>query len=117
NIEKANQIFEEIGYDGEELKLITTRDYEDQYNASVVLHEQLAQIGLNATLEVYDWATLLEKKEDSSAYDINVMGYGPQPEPTSYLVFSPGHNSAWTDDPEFMELVRAFRGQPSLEET
>lgn len=115
--EKAKQILADAGYEGEEITIITTRDYEEQYNASVVVQERLEQIGLKVNLEVYDWPTLLEKREDENNYDINIMGLGPQPEPTSYLFLTKGPQSGWLDSEEFDQLVDDFRHQPSLADT
>src|SRR5690625_4845984 len=70
DLEKAKELLEESGYDDEEFKILTTRDYDHHYNVGVVLHEQLTQIGMNAELVVVDWPTLLElREEDFSAWD------------------------------------------------
>lgn len=115
--EQATEMFEELGYAGEEIVIITTRDYEEQYNASLVIQQELEKVGLNVKLEVYDWPTLLEKIEDPSAYDLNIMGWGPQPEPTSYGFLRRGYDSGWADSDEFDQLIEDFRTQPSLDQT
>src|SRR5690625_5906072 len=70
--EAAKQLFDEAGYDGEEIVIMTTRDYEHYYNASVVISEQLEQIGINTSLEVYDWPTIVDRREDPEAWDLFV---------------------------------------------
>lgn len=115
--EKGAQLLEEAGYVGEEIVLLSTRDYEEVYNASVIVQQRLEEIGLKVKLDVVDWATFLEKKEDENAFDINIVGFGPQPEPTSYLFLMKGPHSGWTDDDEFHDLVAEFRSQPTLEDT
>src|SRR5699024_4255701 len=67
--EKAKQLFDEAGYNGEEITIMTTRDYEHYYNASVVIKEQLEQIGVKASLEVFDWPTIVDRREDPEAWD------------------------------------------------
>ena len=54
NPEKAKQLFEDAGYDGEEIKILTTKDYEYMYYPAVVIQEQLKNIGVNVKLEVAD---------------------------------------------------------------
>src|SRR5699024_4907946 len=112
--EKAKQLLEEANYDGEEITLIVTRDYIEQYNAAVVIQSQLEGLGLNVKLEVYDWPTLLDKTEDPDAYDIYVLNDLVTPQPTSHLYMLPDF-AGWTDSPELQELITSFRGKSTLE--
>lgn len=115
DVEKAKQLLEEAGYDGEELRLLTTRDYEDQYHGSVVIQEQLKQIGMNVELEVYDWPTLLDMRENPDLWEIFVIANVAVPEPT-LTGFLTSAYPGWTDSPELDELVEDFRSQPSLDD-
>lgn len=113
--EEAKQLLEEIGYTGEEIKLIVTRDYEDQYNGGVVVQEQLEQIGMNVKLEVYDWPTFLDYREDEDKWDIHIMANTEVPEPatTSFLKSS---LSGWVNSPELDKLLDEFKSKPTLED-
>src|SRR5699024_8966224 len=82
--DKAKELFEEAGYAGEELTIMTSRDYEFMYNAAVVLQAELEAIGVKVKLDNYDWATLLDKMVDENAYDINMVWLGYKPEPTAH---------------------------------
>lgn len=113
--EKAKQLLEEAEYNGEEIKIIATRDYEDQYLGGVVIQEQLQAIGMNVSLEVYDWPTLSDLIYEEDAYDIFMMGNTPVSEPTSSVFFRPDY-AGWIDDPKLEELVAEFRGLPTIEE-
>lgn len=115
DIEKATQLLNEAGYNGEEITFITTRDYEEQYNAAVVIQEQLERIGMNIKLEIYDWPSLSAKREDDTAYDMFMMGNVPVPEPTSNVYLMSDY-SGWTDSPELDNIIEEFREQPSVEE-
>jgi len=87
--EKAKALFEEAGYDGEEIVLMTTRDYEHYYNASVVIKEQLEKIGVNAELEVYDWPTIVDRREEDDKWDLFVNAYPFKSDPTQLLQLNP----------------------------
>lgn len=113
--EKAKQLLEEVGYSGEQITIITTRDYDDQYNGAVVVQEQLERIGMNVELEVYDWASLLEKNQDETAYDIYVMGFVAVPEPSTFFYIRENY-PGWTNSPELKEIVAEYRSQPSLDD-
>src|SRR5699024_10887549 len=95
--EKGKQIIEDAGLTGEEVTLLATRDYDEMYNASVVTQARLEQIGLKVNVEVLDWPTFLDAKTDETKFDLNIVGFGPQPEPTSYLFVGKGSHSGWMD--------------------
>src|SRR5699024_321721 len=115
--EAAKALFDEAGYDGETIKIMTSRDYEFMYNASVVLQQELEAIGMDVELEVYDWPTLLDNMVDEEEidYDINMVWLGYKTEPTAHHFLSTGI-SGWTDSPELTELTEKFRSQPTLED-
>lgn len=113
--ELAKELFDEAGYAGEELTIMTSRDYEFMYNAAVVLQQELESIGINVKLDNYDWATLLDKMVDENAYDINMIWLGYKPEPTAHH-FLNTQISGWTDSDELTALMEEFRSQPTLED-
>ncbi|MFA1821428.1 ABC transporter substrate-binding protein [Virgibacillus oceani] len=81
----AQQLLDEAGYDGEEVKIVTTRDYQHYYDSSVVIQEQLENLGMNVSLEVYDWPSLTDLVDDESAWHLRVNGYTFRPNPTQML--------------------------------
>lgn len=113
--EKAKQLLDEVGYDGETIRIITTRDYEDQYQGSVVVQQQLEGLGMDVDLEIYDWPTLLDKREDEGAYEIYIIGNVSVPEPSA-TVFLLEDYAGWTDSDDLRSLVAEYRGKPTLEE-
>ncbi|WP_368653982.1 ABC transporter substrate-binding protein [Ornithinibacillus sp. 4-3] len=115
DLEKAKALLEESNYNGEEVRIIATRDYEDQYLGGVVLQEQLESMGMNVTLEIYDWPTLSDLIYEEDAYDIFMMGNTPVSEPTSSVFLRPDY-AGFIDDPKIVELVDEFRSKPTAEE-
>ncbi|MEH7328679.1 ABC transporter substrate-binding protein [Priestia megaterium] len=67
---KAKSYLKKAGYSGQELRLLTSRDYQDQYNTAVIVQQELEKIGVKVKLEVYDWATFTDKVNDPKAWDI-----------------------------------------------
>lgn len=102
--ELAEQLLEEAGYDGEPLRLITTREYDDHYDSAVVIQQQLAAVGVEVDMVVTDWATVLENRADPAAYDFFITGFSPTPIPTRYVFFNPEW-PGWTEDETIAEAI------------
>jgi len=117
NPEKAKALLKEIGYNGEEVVILSTRDYEDHYNAAVVVQQQLESIGINAKLDIYDWPTVLERRTDETAYDIFITGFPTEPVPNKYVFLdSRGGWAGWTNSPEIDALLDKIATASSQEE-
>ncbi|WP_313428649.1 ABC transporter substrate-binding protein [Siminovitchia terrae] len=115
DVEKAKELFKKAGYNGETLKIMATRDYEYVYSSAVVLQEQLNQMGINAEVEVYDWPTFVDKRDDPDNYDITIIPNTAKPEPSS-LAFMRSDFTGWTDSEELNAILEEFRRAPSLED-
>ena len=75
--EKAKALLEEAGYNGEELVLLTNKDYTTMYNAALVMQAQLQAIGMNVRLEVQDWpATIATRDNQHDAWNYHFTGWG-----------------------------------------
>lgn len=89
DLEKAKELIEEAGYEDETIRILTTRDYPYLYNASVVIQEQLRSIGFKAELAIYEWATVVEKREDPGEWEIFVTSSPQVPTPVNMSIFNP----------------------------
>ena len=102
----AKELLKETGYNGEIVRIITTRDYDDQYNTAIVVQQQLEEIGMKVELLVYDWPTLLDIREDETTYDIMIMNYNPVTDPTQINFLDSRTNyTGWTNDPKMDSLI------------
>lgn len=113
--ELAKELFAEAGYDGETIKIITSRDYDHMYNAAVVLQEQLNDLDVPSEIEVYDWATFSDIRNEPDRWDLTIIANTSKVEPTS-LVFMTKEFAGWTDDDALDQLKEKIRRSPSLDE-
>jgi peptide/nickel transport system substrate-binding protein len=114
NVEKAKQLLSEAGYNGEEITLLTTKDYNEMYTATLVIQEQLRQIGMNVKVDNYDFPTFLETKNDRSKWDLFVASTGYQLTPPQLLAVTP--DWAGLDDQKVKDSLVAIRTASSSEE-
>lgn len=88
NMEEAKRLLEEAGYDGEEIVFITSRDYDHVYYSSIVIQQKLEEIGMNVKLEVYDWATVINKRTEPKNWDLFFSGFPIVNTPIELLAFT-----------------------------
>ena len=114
NKEKAKKLVDESSYNGEEIRILSTRDYEYVYNTSVVMKDQLEAIGLKVKLDVVDWATLTQKRNEPKAFDAYITGFSPVSIPTQTLGLDPNY-PGWAVDAKLQQLTEELRTAPSDE--
>ena len=79
------------------------------------MKEQLDQLGMNVELEVYDWPTLLERREDPANWDI-LTASGPYfATPTKHVLLNPEW-AGWTSHEYITESLQSLNGATSEEE-
>ncbi|KAB2331493.1 ABC transporter substrate-binding protein [Cytobacillus depressus] len=113
--ELAKSLLKEAGYDGTPVRLLTSRDYDYMYNSAIIIAEQLKNIGMVVDLQVYEWATIVEKRGKPEGWDAFVAAAPSFPTPTQILWLGsdwPG----WTDDPKIEDLMGKIDGAATQEE-
>ena len=106
--ERAKEMFKEAGYNGEVIRILTSRDYEFIYNTAIVIQAQLEKIGVKIELNVVDFPTMNNLMEDSSGWDALTFSYSTVTDPTQHLVFAP-KNPGWNEDEKTAELIAEIR--------
>lgn len=106
--EKAKQLLEEAGYDGEPVTIMSTRDYDFHYNTAIVVQEELEKIGMNVNLEIYDWPTLVEKRDDPGEWDILTVSFTHVTTPSQLLYLNPDY-PGWVEDEKVYDLLGKLR--------
>jgi len=109
NIELARQLVEESTYDGEEVVILTTRDYPDHYNLAIVAQQTLENIGVSVRLDIYDWPTTQEVRKDPANFDLFPMTFAIRPTiHQNPFLDSKAEYAGWTNSPEIDELLVAI---------
>jgi peptide/nickel transport system substrate-binding protein len=113
DVEKAKELLAEAGYpDGFEMELLPTTQYGETVRAAQVLQQQLAQIGIQATINAPEWSEWLEL-EGNFKYDAYICNWNGLIDADQYyylqhhtgLVF----NFTGYSNPEFDKLVEEGR--------
>jgi len=101
--ERAKELLEEAGYDGEEFNIVVSSAYQDFYNAALVIEQNLKTAGVNVVLTVVDWATYLSMSKDETAFDAFITSVSIKMVPTQLYYMS--ESAGWTTlDPKIVEL-------------
>lgn len=113
--EKAKQLLEEAGYDGEEIVLLTHREAEFLYDGAVVIQQQLEKVGINLDLKITDSATVKEIREDPNEWDLLMITTSTVTSPAQLLEISPSW-VGWMEDEKVINLLSEIEFAPTQEE-
>ncbi|WP_170289723.1 ABC transporter substrate-binding protein [Cytobacillus depressus] len=114
DLEKAKALLKEAGYNGEEIRVLATRDYNFVYTPAVIFKEQMERIGVNVKLDITDWGTLVQKVREPNGWEVLFNGYAPVSTPTQTTLLdkdSPG----WPEDEKLISLLEGIRKAESQE--
>ena len=78
---KAGEFLKAAGYDGTPLRILTSRQYEFHFKMAEVAKIALEAAGFTVQMDVVDWATLGQQRNDPTAWDIYITHSPFLPEP------------------------------------
>ena len=113
DIEKAQELLAQAGYNKEPIRYLVTTSYEQMYAMSMVISDQLRRAGFNIQMRVYDWATLTQYRGQSDEWELFMTWHGPVPDPSLIAPMSTTY-PGWWDTPEKNALVEAFNSSTSF---
>lgn len=113
--EKAKELLKEAGYKGEPVRLIATSSYDDHFKTAQVVAAQLQDVGLTIDLQIYEWATLLEKEKNTANFDLEIQGFSPKYDPTTIPWFYPQFPGKY-ESPKIMALLDEWSKSSNEEE-
>ena len=108
NAPKAKEMAAKAGYKGEPIRVLTSRQYDFHYNMALLMAEQLKRAGFKVELNVVDWATLVQRRNDSKLWDIYVTHSGQFPEPMLSPPQLGDGAPGWWDTPAKKAALNAF---------
>ena len=114
DVEKAKELLKKAGYNNEKIVLVTTPDYAEMYNATLVVQEQLKKAGINAEVESYDFSTFMEHRADPKQFSMFITSNSYNMLPIQLSVLDKGW--AGLDRQEVTDGIAAIRSAATAED-
>jgi peptide/nickel transport system substrate-binding protein len=118
DVERARQLLAEAGVENLELELMPTSTYENSVRQAQVIQQNLADVGITATINAPEWAQWLEL-EGSGQFDIYILSWIGLTDADNYyyLQHRTGEvfNFTGYSNPEFDELVEEGRSMSDFD--
>ncbi|SIT07688.1 ABC transporter substrate-binding protein [Paracoccus saliphilus] len=111
---RAAELLQEAGYDGTPLRILTSRQYEFHFKMAEVARMALEAAGFTVQMDVVDWATLGERRNDPALWDIYISHSPFLPEPSLTDMYSKTSRLGWSN-PEKDEILAEFTSETDPE--
>ena len=102
------------GYNGQTVRIMASRQYEFHYNMALVMSEQLKKAGFKTDLQVVDWATLVQRRNDAKLWDVYFTHSGLLPEPMRSPPQLGDGAPGWWDTPAKKATLTAFNQETDV---
>jgi peptide/nickel transport system substrate-binding protein len=112
NAKLAKEAAEKAGYKGEPIRVLTSRQYDFHYNMALLMAEQLKRAGFKVDMNVVDWATLVQRRNESKLWDIYITHSGQFPEPMLSPPQLGDGAPGWWGTPAKQAALAAFNREP-----
>jgi peptide/nickel transport system substrate-binding protein len=113
--DRAQELAAEAGYNGEPIRLMATQEYAYMYNNAVIAQQQLEDAGFDIELNIVDWATLVEQRNDQAAWDMFTTGITFRIDPIQ-LPFMQGTTwPGWWGTDEKVDLTRQLQSESDFD--
>jgi peptide/nickel transport system substrate-binding protein len=107
--DRARELAEEAGYNGETIRLMATQEYAYMYGIAIIAEQQLEDAGFDVEVAVVDWATLVERRNDPAEWDLFTTGITFRIDPV-LLPFMMGTTwPGWWGSDRKVELTRQLQ--------
>ncbi|WP_232829498.1 ABC transporter substrate-binding protein [Tropicimonas sp. IMCC34043] len=111
---KAAELLKQAGYDGTPLRILTSRQYEFHYKMAEVAKMALEAAGFTVQMDVVDWATLGQRRNDPALWDIYITHSPFLPEPALTDLYSASSRLGWSN-PEKDAILAKFTSETDME--
>ncbi len=116
DMNRVKELLDEAGYNGETFTLLVSSDYQEFYNAAVVVENQLEKAGIDVTLLVCDWATFLSYRSDPTAFDGFITSWSPVALPTLMNWMTESY-PGWVVDTKLIDMEKELNTSTSKEDS
>jgi peptide/nickel transport system substrate-binding protein len=110
---KAKEYLDAAKYDGTPLRILTSRQYEFHFKMAEVAKLALEAAGFKVQMNVVDWATLGQQRNDPSLWDVYITHSPFLPEPALTDLYNPSSRLGWTN-PAKEEILTAFTAETDM---
>jgi peptide/nickel transport system substrate-binding protein len=111
NAKKAAAMLAAAKYNGAPIRLLTSQQYDFQYRIALVLAENLKQAGFKVDMQVVDWSTLLQRRNDPALWDVYVTHATFLPEPMLLPPQLGNDAPGWWQTPAKTAALSAFNSE------
>ena len=114
NPQAAKELAAKAGYNGQPIRIMASRQYEFHYNMALVMSEQLKKAGFKTDLQVVDWATLVQRRNDAKLWDVYFTHSGLFPEPMLSPPQLGDGAPGWWETPAKKSTLAAFNQETDV---
>ena len=104
---RAAELLDAAGYEGTPLRILTSRQYEFHFKMAEVAKMALEAAGFAVQMDVVDWATLGQRRNDPALWDIYITHSPFLPEPALTSLYSATSRLGWAE-PDKEATLAAF---------
>lgn len=112
--ERGKELLASSSYDGSTVRILSS-NLTNLDKIAIALASSLESEGIDADVTVLDWASFIEKRKDSSSWDIYVSAMTKVPLPQLKTYLSPSF-PGWFGDGELLERTEGLNDAGTLEE-
>lgn len=105
DIEKARRYLAASSYDGRKFRILTS-NLSNLDKIAVAMASELEEIGIACDIIAVDWATMMEKRKDSSSYDLFISAFSSVVLPQMKLYLSPSYPGFFSNAEIESDIVR-----------
>ena len=111
--EQAAELLASSNYDGAPLRMMTTQEIQQEYNATLTIKQQLEAVGFTVELQVFDGATLSDRRDDEAAWESYTASASFRPDPVMRNLTSSA--TGWWENEEKDALFAELQSQAEFE--
>ena len=95
NVDRAQDLAAQAGYDGEPIRYMTTTQYATHYDQGIIILSQWGKAGFNVDFQVMDYATLKTRRSDPELWDAFFTRFGYREDPAGQAFLNPTWPGWW----------------------